>query len=946
MSRGDGNYDLAYNGGGRVTVAFRRDGYLPLDRTFTTRWNDVTHLDDVILLEPDPIAHWVAFGANGYQLSSGSRISDQDGTRTATVMFPSGTSATAVLPDGTRVPLDGGNVRLTEYTVGLNGPRAMPAELPPRVAYTYCVEAQIDEAVALGADSVEFDRPVSLYFENFLNARVGTSVPVGTYNRGVSRWIAEQDAFVFKLVNNNPVVIDATGDDLADAGLLATVGLDQAEAAQIAQRFLPGQSFVRARVAHFSPVDVNYVLTIDPLPLDVPNNALASAPNDPNPTNCNGSRIECQNQFLGERIPLQGVPTDLYYASDRTAGFSGAYHLDIPVGPLTNSLATGSVTVTVAGQKYPVLARAPQTDLAAPRFVTFDWDGLDLFGRKTQGARSARVDIRYYPPFRYVTGALLSGRTGGAGSGGIAFSTWGTWSSAESVIATMPARLVEQGDTHLVQSYEVDLGTWDVGTDKLGQWQLGIHHHFDPTSQILYLGDGRRAETSAIGPVVHNMWTRPNDGSANIIPMARYTAVLPDGSMYFAIEFGDTIAKMERDGSVRIVAGARSQLGFVDGVGTDARFHYIRGLALDDAGNLYIADAQNRRIRMMSPDLVVTTLYGGGTPPPNQTDPIDGGSAHGYIGSPFGLARRPNDGSLVYYDERSARLWEIRNGTLRALSGVPGTRFREDGKIGQVSVGRIWDLSAAPNGDVYLCDVVLSSTNALMRKLTLDGDIVTLVGGAATLPPAEGALGTSLRVPLESCSAPKLAPNGSVLFQLSNAIIGRLLPDGTVRHAWGHELFAEGTAPPVEGAPARSQSTSLIGVDVAPDGTLFVATERTLSEVSLLDRWNLETANLVPSPDGREVYSFDHHARHIETRDAMTNALIYGFEYTGGLLTKIIDRKGLFTTIERDASGVATAIVALWRAHAALDRRRTGLALRHFPRLRDLCARLRQSSIE
>ena len=54
-----------------------------------------------------------------------------DGTRRATVLVPAGTTAGLMQPDGTTRPASTLNVRLTEYTVGSNGPQAMPAELPP-----------------------------------------------------------------------------------------------------------------------------------------------------------------------------------------------------------------------------------------------------------------------------------------------------------------------------------------------------------------------------------------------------------------------------------------------------------------------------------------------------------------------------------------------------------------------------------------------------------------------------------------------------------------------------------------------------------------------------------------------------------------------------------------------------------------------------------------------
>src|SRR5205085_8935443 len=101
------------------------------------------------------------------QMHEGTMQTDADGQRHAALMFTPGTSASLVMPDGTTEPMSSLKIRATEYTVGAMGPKAMPAALPPTSAYTYCVELSADEAVATGATSVRFDKPVWMYVENF-----------------------------------------------------------------------------------------------------------------------------------------------------------------------------------------------------------------------------------------------------------------------------------------------------------------------------------------------------------------------------------------------------------------------------------------------------------------------------------------------------------------------------------------------------------------------------------------------------------------------------------------------------------------------------------------------------------------------------------------------------------------------------------------------------------
>ena len=101
----------------------------------------------------------------------------------------------------------------TEYTVGANGPNAMPAALPPTSRYTYAVELSADEAIAAGAKSVNFSQPLLNYVENFLGFSVGTIVPSGFYDRAKAAWIPSADGRVIKITGNNAglAVVDSVG---------------------------------------------------------------------------------------------------------------------------------------------------------------------------------------------------------------------------------------------------------------------------------------------------------------------------------------------------------------------------------------------------------------------------------------------------------------------------------------------------------------------------------------------------------------------------------------------------------------------------------------------------------------------------------------------------------------------------------------------------------------
>jgi hypothetical protein len=225
----DGMLDVAVNGGGLLTVEYVKAGYLSAQRQLDVPWQDYAWLPDVVMIPEDPRVSPIDLAAGApIQVAQGSRVSDERGTRQATLLFTPGTQATMTLPDGSRKLMADLHVRATEYTIGPNGPQAMPAELPANLAYTYTVEFNADEATAVRATEVRFSKPLYLYVENFLNFPVGEVVPEGSYDRGRGQWIASDNGRVIKIlsITGGRADLDLDGSGrAADATALATLGI-------------------------------------------------------------------------------------------------------------------------------------------------------------------------------------------------------------------------------------------------------------------------------------------------------------------------------------------------------------------------------------------------------------------------------------------------------------------------------------------------------------------------------------------------------------------------------------------------------------------------------------------------------------------------------------------------------------------------------------------------
>jgi sugar lactone lactonase YvrE len=78
-------------------------------------------------------------------------------------------------------------------------------------------------------------------------------------------------------------------------------------------------------------------------------------------------------------------------------------------------------------------------------------------------------------------------------------------------------------------------------------------------------------------------------------------AVDTNGNVYVADTGNNTIRKVTSAKVVTTVAGVKDNAGSADGMGSDARFFWPVGVAVDTNGNVYVSDAANDTIRKVTP---------------------------------------------------------------------------------------------------------------------------------------------------------------------------------------------------------------------------------------------------------------------------------------------------------------------------------------------------------
>jgi serine/threonine-protein kinase len=281
-------------------------------------------------------------------------------------------------------------------------------------------------------------------------------------------------------------------------------------------------------------------------------------------------------------------------------------------------------------------------------------------------------------------------------------------------------------------------------------------------------------------------------------------AVGPDWTVYAADYANYLIRKISPDGLVTTLAGS-GKSGWLDGAGSTARFKGPDGIALAPSGDLYVADADNRRIRKVAPDGTVTTVAGSGQPGTR-----DGPAATAQFVYPTGIA--VGQGGTLYIADRGAHT--IRKITSRGVvstlagTGLPGYTD------GMGSIAQFHDpMTVAINqsGRLFVAD----SGNHAIRMIMPDGHVSTVAGS-----PQAGAVdgqGAAARFNWPTGLAVDHRDHLYVA-DSNNALIRTISPDGRVT-----TLAGIGHAGSDDGPGETAGFHFPTGVAVDREGDVFVA---------------------------------------------------------------------------------------------------------------------------
>lgn len=203
------------------------------------------------------------------------------------------------------------------------------------------------------------------------------------------------------------------------------------------------------------------------------------------------------------------------------------------------------------------------------------------------------------------------------------------------------------------------------------------------------------------------------------------------GNLLIADTYSHVVRRLERDGSLTVFAGSVGGYGGDGGPARQAQLNLPMAVAVAPDNSVYISDAGNSRIRRVTPDGVIHTIAGFGPPQDTYGGGFAGDGGPAEKAKLFSATDLKFDaaGNLYICDSGNHRLRVIRNGVINTIAGTGQQGFGGDGKrAAEATFNTPQKLTLAPDGSLFVTD----RANHRLRKIDANGLIQTITGAGSS----------------------------------------------------------------------------------------------------------------------------------------------------------------------------------------------------------------------